>query len=194
MCTRDQTGCGYAYDLLYWTGWVQGEHSRGIWSVECVTAHCRWFEEVLESELSSGLMLMNTATQAFKSRSADTEEYFCGLPPTLINWWPSWVITLLYLWSSEENVPGFVRGNFPTEYMGFMAVVILVASVFLGWKKLALVNSCGGWYVGFSTTSHRFFQLGQLDVCELYWLAGLVWTVWERRNIHRRSSGHDRPL
>ena len=84
MCTRDN-GCGYAYDLLYWTGWFPGEHSRGIWSVECVSAHCRWFEVDLESELCSVLtgcqkdlalsgmvLLMNTATHPFKFRFADT--------------------------------------------------------------------------------------------------------------------------
>ena len=31
--------------------WIPGEHSRGICVVECITAHLRWFEEDLGSEV-----------------------------------------------------------------------------------------------------------------------------------------------
>ena len=96
------------------------------------------------------VLLINTATHPFQFRCADIEEFFCGLPPTLVNWWPSWVINLLYLWSSEENVPRFVRGIFPNEYVSFK----VFCGVRLGgrhphgfrssrWENRAVAGMCG---------------------------------------------------
>ena len=52
----------------------------------------------------------------FQFRFADTEQYFLRLPPSPINWWPSWLISLKYFWTGDKHGPGarprlLVRGQ-----------------------------------------------------------------------------------
>ena len=52
----------------------------------------------------------------FQFRFADTEQYFLRLPPSPINWWPSWLITLKYFWTGDKHGLGarprlLVRGQ-----------------------------------------------------------------------------------
>ena len=46
--------------------------------------------------------LHSSSSSAF----ADTEQYFLRPPPSLINWRPSWLITLTYFWTGDDHVRG----------------------------------------------------------------------------------------
>ena len=76
-----------------------------------MTAHLRWFEEDLGSEVvfwidersvEFGHHWFDVAhahdIHFFQFRLADTEQKFLRPPPTFINWHPSWLITFTSLW------------------------------------------------------------------------------------------------
>ena len=53
----------------------------------------------------TGLMLLMFMTiHFFQFRFADTGNYYLSSPPTLINWWPSWLITLTLFWTDDKHV------------------------------------------------------------------------------------------
>ena len=55
---------------------------------------------------TTGLLLLTFMTiHPFKVHSADTEQYFLKLPPTLYNRWPCWLITLTFFWTDDKSVP-----------------------------------------------------------------------------------------
>ena len=45
----------------------------------------------------------------FQFRFAGTEQFFLIPPPTLIDWWPSWLPTLTCFWTYDESFPLMVR-------------------------------------------------------------------------------------
>ena len=54
----------------------------------------------------TGLMLLTVITiHLFLFRFADTEPPTLRSPPTLINWYPSWLITLKFFWTDNTHVP-----------------------------------------------------------------------------------------
>ena len=74
-----------------------------------------WRCQRLRSAITGWESLTFVTRHLFQLHFADFEECFFGSPQTLIDWWPCWLIIWMYLWTSEENVPVFVRGIFPTE-------------------------------------------------------------------------------
>ena len=86
-----------------------GKYRRRVRVVERFIAHLCWFEGNVGPEAVFGtdkrttvaitdLMLLTLmTTHLFQFSFADTEQYFLRLPPTLINWWPSW-------WSTFDAV------------------------------------------------------------------------------------------
>ena len=162
----DFNGNGCFYVRLFWTSFgFQANMVECL--VECVIAHLLWFEEDLGSEIVfwidersielaiAGLMFLTFMTiHLFQFRFADTEQYFLRPPPTLINWHPSWLITLTIFWTDNKHVPLVpVRDIFLNEYKvlknpvwcGFyiMAVVIFMTHACVGWRKLTLAPSFG---------------------------------------------------
>ena len=135
----------------------------------------------LNSIITRSLSVTFMTMQLFQFRFADTEGYSLGFPPTLINWWPSWLIALMSFWTSEETVPVVpVRDIFPGEYKVLREISTswrLPSSCCFGWEKLALAKLCSVWYVG-STASHRCFQQRQLG---------------NSGQVSSDAAGHDRP-
>merc|ERR1712136_386970 len=136
----DFNGYGYFFVRLNWT-WDQ-KLSSGLMSGQLNLA-------------ITGLMLLTFMTiHLFQFRFADTEQYLLRPPPTLINWHPSWLITLTFFWTDNKQVPLVpVRDIFLNEYKvlknpvwcGFyiMAVLIFMTHACLGWGKLTLAPSFG---------------------------------------------------
>ena len=57
-----------------------------------------------------GLMSITFMTShLFQFRFAGTEQFFLFPPPTLIDWWPSWLTTLTCFWIDDESFPLMVR-------------------------------------------------------------------------------------
>ena len=83
-----------------------------------VTARLRWFDGDLGSEVvvwidgwsvDFGLHRVDHAYVhdhlPCQFRFAVTGHRFLGPPPSLVNWWPSRLITLTFSWTNEQNVP-----------------------------------------------------------------------------------------
>eukprot|EP00450_Noctiluca_scintillans_P029453 CAMPEP_0194549464 /NCGR_PEP_ID=MMETSP0253-20130528/95220_1 /TAXON_ID=2966 /ORGANISM="Noctiluca scintillans" /LENGTH=399 /DNA_ID=CAMNT_0039396893 /DNA_START=22 /DNA_END=1219 /DNA_ORIENTATION=- len=164
----DFNGYGYFYVRLYWTGFGFQANIVEEYVLLSALLHIfvglkRTWDQKLSSGLMSGqlnlaitgLMLLTFMTiHLFQFRFADTEQYFLRPPPTLINWWPSWLISLTFFWTNDSTVPLVpVRDIFLNEYKvlknpvwsGFyiMAVVIFMTHACLGWGKLTLAPSFG---------------------------------------------------
>ena len=81
------------------------------WACCCTSPLKRTWDQKLSSRLMcsqmnlamTGSMLL---TFIFQFRFADTEQYFLRPPPSLINWRPSWLITLTYFWTGDDHVRG----------------------------------------------------------------------------------------
>ena len=129
----------------------------------------------------------------FQFRFADTEQYVLGSPPTLIDWLPSWLITLTFF-RCEGNVavvPG--RDHFPNECEVSNKVRLLLhgGRHLHGFRlfreeKIALANSGSGWHVAFSRDSSTFVRA----CCGLPGSSGR-W--WKGVTLIADAVGHDRP-
>ena len=164
----DFNGYGYFYVRLYWTGFGFQANIVEEYVLLSALLHIfvglkRTWDQKLSSGLMSGqlnlaitgLMLLTFMTiHLFQFRFAETEQYFLRPPPTLINWWPSWLITLTFFWTDDKNVPAVpVRDIFLNEYkvlknpvwccFYIMAVLIFMTHACLGWGKLTLAPSFG---------------------------------------------------
>ena len=121
----DFNGYGYFYDRLYWTGFGFQANIVEEYVLLGALLHIfvglkRTWDQKLSSGLMSGqldlaitgLMFLTFMTiHLFQFRFADTEQYFLRPPPTLINWWPSWLITLTFFaclgWAKLTLAPPF---------------------------------------------------------------------------------------
>ena len=73
----------------------------------------------------SGLMLLTVITiHLFPFRFADTEPRTLRSPPTLINWYSSWLITLKFFWTDHTHVKVLKNPVWCGFYI--MAVVIFM--------------------------------------------------------------------
>merc|ERR1712136_340768 len=145
----DFNGYGYFYVRLYWTGFGFQANIVEEYVLLSALLHIfvglkRTWDQKLSSGLMSGqlnlaitgLMLLTFMTiHLFQFRFADTEQYFLRPPPTLINWHPSWLITLTFFWTDNKQVPLVpVRDIFLKEYKvlknpvwcGFYIMAVLI--------------------------------------------------------------------
>ena len=134
----------------------------------------------------AGLMLLTFMTiHLSQFRFADTEQYFLRPPPTLINWHPSWLITLTFFWTDKVNVPLapvrdiFLNGYKVLKNLGWCCFYIMAALIFMthtcGWRKLTLAPSfkipskhqcCvkfNGYFFGASVRERRTMTLDGTD-------------------------------
>ena len=103
----------------------------------------------------TGLMLLTVITiHLFQFRFADIEPYTLRSPPTLINWHPSWLLTLKFLWTENTHVPLVpVRDIFLKEYN------VLNNPIWCGFYIMAVVI--------FTTHAAKFDMIHPPDVVEL---------------------------
>ena len=112
-------------------------HDHSLFHVSFADTERYWLFRTSDLKLPPGLMLLTfMATQLFQFQFADTEPRTWRSPPTLINWYSSWLITLKFFWTDHTHVPLVpVRDSFLNEYKvlknpawcGFiMAVVIFM--------------------------------------------------------------------
>ena len=81
----------------------------------------------------TGLMLLTVTIHLFLFRFADTEPRTLRSPPTLINWYSSWLITLKFFWTDNTHVPVVpVRDIFLNEYK---VLEILFGAVSTSWRS-----------------------------------------------------------
>ena len=131
------------------------KHSRGLRVDECDVGH-RSSEEVLGSgvdlwidersvqnqTIMASVLLTLMTMYPFQFRFADTKQYVLGSPPTLIDWLPSWLITLTFF-RCEGNVavvPGRDQNRMSARSrircgFYFTAVVIFTASACFGRRR-----------------------------------------------------------
>ena len=107
MCSRDLTilmATITSTTFFYWTGFEFQANTVEEYVLLSAFLHIlvglkRTWDRKLSSGLMNvqlnlaitGLLLLTFMTfYLFQCRSADTEQYFLRLPPTLNNWWPCW--------------------------------------------------------------------------------------------------------
>ena len=122
---------GYFYVRLYRTGFgfpanlVEESVLSSALLHDSVGLERTWDQELslglMSGQLNlaiTGLMLLTVIPiHLFLFRKADTEPRTLRSPPTLINWYSSWLITLKFFWTDHTHVPLVpVRDSFVHEF------------------------------------------------------------------------------
>ena len=160
---------GYFYVRLYWTGFGFQANSVEEYVLLSALLHDSvglertWDQErspgLMSGQLNlaiTGLMLLTVITiHLFLSRFADTEPRTLRSPSTLINWHPSWLTTLKFLWTDNTHVHLVPYTDFPSnEYK------VLKNPVWCGFYNMAVVIVI--------THDAEFDIIHPLDVVEKY--------------------------
>ena len=174
---------GYFYVRLHWTGFgFQANLVEEYVLLSALLHDSVSLERTWDQELSPGLMSgqLNLAITGlmftihlFLFRFADTEPCTLRSPPTLINWYPSWLITLKFFWTGNTHVPFVpVRDIFLNKYN------VLKNPVWCGFYIMAVVI--------FMTHAAEFDMIHPPDVVEKHAPDASVHLEMEEREMTKK--------